>query len=139
VKQAYITEARIALDAWRRDEPVTLLGRTLARDTKKTKGGDLTELDVETKTSIIQVEIGYYGSKEKKLDPRHDAQLTKTIQEARREMKDSGGKIKRKVVVHLVNPESDVSQKLIETVEARGRARPGTPENVEVEVRLGPR
>jgi hypothetical protein len=93
----------------------------------------LTEIDVETQKEIIQVMGERYDESDEKLVDKHNTQLTKTVQEAARQVKRAG-KGKRKVVVHLTNFHGNkLHDRLIRKIKERETAE------VEIEIRLGRR
>jgi hypothetical protein len=123
-RKSLIQEARIALDAIQRGEPIEAIGKPIPRTGKQ--DGELTEIDVETENEIIQVKGGDY-SKKKKLDDQDLRQMTETkrYRDRRANPKwhyfDSEGnelptKIK-KVVFHFTNP--PVDSRLIEWLQGK--------------------
>jgi len=110
-RKSLIQEARIALDAIKRGEPIEAIGKPIPR--KDESQGELTEIDVETENEIIQVKGGNYSNK-KKLKDQDLRQMTETKRYRDRRANPKwhyfdpqGNELptrSKKVVFHFANP-----------------------------------
>jgi hypothetical protein len=120
-----VEEARIALDAVRRGDPVEGIGRIVTR----AGGSTLTDLDVVTKTEVIQIKGGDFSTRRNL--GRDAAQFNRTKDFVKNKMKmfdpTTGTPLPpKKFVMHFTS--ANVHPDLVSWVRSKG-----------VEVRLGPR
>jgi phage-related protein len=111
-----VMEARIALDAIKRGDPLVRVGQEIP----KRKGpGAFTEIDVETSTEIIQVKGGNYAS-DNKLSGKDMLQFSRTLEyNTKMRFGPTGDKLPPKLVVYQFT-EPPVDPTLVAWLTARG-------------------
>ena len=111
-----VMEARIALDAIKRGDPIFAVGREVPR---RSGPGAFTEIDVETDSEIIQIKDGGYASS-KKLSGRDMLQFQRTVEyNTKMRFAPNGDKLPPKqLVYHFTAP--PISADLRNWLQTRG-------------------
>ena len=111
-----VMEARIALDAIKRGDPIFAVGRDVP---KRSGPGAFTEIDVETDSEMIQIKGGNYAT-DKKLSGKDMTQFSRTLEyNTKMRFAPNGDKLAPKqVVYHFTSP--PLSGDLRSWLESRG-------------------
>ncbi|MDQ7810267.1 hypothetical protein Q5425_41640 [Amycolatopsis sp. A133] len=112
-----VMEARIALEAIKRGDPLVSVGQIIPR---RSGPGAYTEIDVETSTEIIQVKDGNYTSAKKLAGGKELTQFTRTLDyNTKMRFDPAGNKLPPKTVVyHFTAPPVDPA--LVKWLQDRG-------------------
>ncbi|MBA3338802.1 MAG: hypothetical protein H0T54_03475, partial [Geodermatophilaceae bacterium] len=111
-----VMEARIALDAIKRGEPIFAVGREIPR---RSGPGAFTEIDVETDNEIIQIKDGNFAT-DKKLSGKAMTQFSRTLEyNTKMRFSPTGDKLPPKQVVYHFTS-APVSPDLRTWLESRG-------------------